>query len=86
MKREAGSCKSYAEPQKPPPEILELTQKGRAAVGSEGRQGLGMAVGWGRVGGPVVPRKDEKHRPNGPCHSVFPICPLIVHKQRAVLS
>lgn len=30
-------------------------------------------------------RKGWKGRPNSPCHSLFLICPLIVHKERTVL-
>lgn len=69
-----------------PPEILELTQKAEpqwavraARVWGWRWDGVGLGAQWSRG-------KDEKRRPNGPCHSVFPICPLIVHKQRAVLS
>lgn len=70
------SCNSYAEPWKPP-EILELAQK------AEPRRAVRAARVWG---GPWGPREGWKGRPNGHCHSLFPICPLIVHKPRPVLS
>lgn len=44
------------------------------------------AEGRARVWGPGVPEGGWKTQPNGPCHPLFPICPLIVHKQWAVLS
>ena len=36
-----------------------------------------------RAGGVWGP-EDERQSPKGPCHSLFPICPLIVRKQWAV--
>lgn len=45
------------------------------------------AVRAARVwGGPRGPEEGWKGWRNGRCHSVFPICLLIVHRQRAALS